>query len=60
MKKQLIITGIFLSILFVGCATHVHTVGAGPQTGQVASARQWYILWGLIPTYLKKVLLRNW
>ena len=25
------------------------TVGAGPSTGQAAEARQWYILWGLVP-----------
>ena len=49
MKKHLIITGIFLSILFVGCATHVHTVGTGPQIGQVETATQWYALYGLIP-----------
>lgn len=36
-------------LLFIGCASHIHTVGAGPQTGQVESARQWYILFGAIP-----------
>ena len=37
------------SLLFVGCATHVHTVGYGPQTGVKATARQYYLLWGLVP-----------
>ena len=36
-------------LLFIGCSTHVHTVGVGPQTGQVETARQWYILFGAIP-----------
>jgi hypothetical protein len=36
-------------LLFIGCSSHIHTVGAGPQTGQVESARQWYILFGAIP-----------
>ena len=38
-----------LSILFVGCATHLHQVGAGPQIGHKVSARQYYLLWGLVP-----------
>ena len=37
------------SLLIVGCSTHVHTVGAGPQTGLTNTARQYYILYGLIP-----------
>ena len=36
-------------MLFIGCSAHAHTVGAGPQTGQVETARQWYILFGAIP-----------
>ena len=49
MKKTMTVIMIVLTLLIVGCSTHVHTVGAGPQTGQVESARQWYILVGLIP-----------
>ena len=49
MKKQLIVTCMILSILFVGCATHLHQVGAGPQIGHKVSARQYYLLWGLVP-----------
>jgi len=37
------------SLLIVGCSTHVHTVGAGPQSGVTKTARQYYLLWGLVP-----------
>ena len=36
-------------MFLIGCSTHVHTIGTGPQTGQVETARQWYVLYGLIP-----------
>ena len=49
MKKQLIIICMIISILFLGCATHVHHVGAGPQIGHKVTARQYYLLWGLVP-----------
>ena len=34
--------------LFVGCSTHIHTIGDGSQTGESNSARQWYALFGLV------------
>ena len=49
MKKIVVMIMIVSSLFLIGCSTHVHTVGTGPQTGQVESARQWYILFGLIP-----------
>jgi hypothetical protein len=49
MKKLVIAMMLVTTLVIVGCSTHVHTVGAGPQSGQVSSARQWYILGGLIP-----------
>ena len=49
MKRTTTIIIVVLTLFIVGCSTHIHTVGAGPQTGQVDSARQWYILWGLVP-----------
>ena len=49
MKKSLTVVMIVSTLFIVGCSTHVHTVGTGPQTGQVETARQWYILFGLIP-----------
>ena len=35
--------------MLMGCSTHVHTVGMGPQIGEVESARQWYVLYGAVP-----------
>ena len=49
MKKIVLMIMIVSSLFLIGCSTHVHTIGTGPQTGQVESARQWYILYGLIP-----------
>ena len=40
---------IVLLLVTVGCTTHIHNVGNGPQTHQASEARQWYILWGLVP-----------
>jgi hypothetical protein len=39
----------FLSIPLSGCFTLNHTVGNGGSGQEVASNREWYILWGLIP-----------
>ena len=49
MKKIITMVMIVASLFLIGCSTHVHTVGSGPQVGQVETARQWYILYGLIP-----------
>ena len=49
MKKIIISIMIVSSIFIIGCSTHVHTIGTGPQSGQVEIARQWYILFGLMP-----------
>ena len=49
MKKVVVMIMIVSSLFLIGCSTHIHTVGTGPQTGQVESARQWWILFGLIP-----------
>ena len=49
MKKAVVLIMIVSSLFLIGCSTHIHTVGSGPQTGQVETARQWYILFGLIP-----------
>tara|TARA_B100001250_G_scaffold396922_1_gene403440 strand:+ start:799 stop:1089 length:291 start_codon:yes stop_codon:yes gene_type:complete len=49
MKKVLLMIMMVCSMFLIGCSTHVHTIGTGPQTGQVETARQWYILFGLIP-----------
>ena len=49
MKKIVVMIMIVSSLLLIGCATHVHTVGYGPQSGVKATARQYYLLWGLVP-----------
>ena len=36
-------------MIFIGCATHVHHIGTGPEFGHKVSARQWYLLYGLVP-----------
>jgi len=49
MNNKLITITLIISMLFISCATHLHTVGYGPQTGVKATARQYYLLWGLVP-----------
>tara|TARA_X000000368_G_scaffold417007_1_gene412259 strand:- start:1577 stop:1882 length:306 start_codon:yes stop_codon:yes gene_type:complete len=49
MKQKLLICIMVLSMMLVGCSTNIHTVGAGPQTGMSNTARQYYLLYGLIP-----------
>lgn len=41
-----LILGIFLVI---GCTTHIHRVGNGPQGNDLMIQRQWYVLFGLVP-----------
>lgn len=36
-------------LCFIGCAVHVHKVGNGAQGTDMMEARQWYVLWGLVP-----------
>ena len=36
-------------LFMVGCAAHTHQVGAGAQGSETIEARQWYVLWGLVP-----------
>ena len=44
---------LILGLLFViGCSTHVHKVGNGAQgndMNDMIEARQWYVLFGLVP-----------
>ena len=50
LKKSVMLTvSVIILLSFIACSTHVHTIGRGPQTGQRVEARQWYILWGLVP-----------
>ena len=49
MKKVVVMIMIVSSLFLIGCSTHIHTVGSGPQTGVENTARQYYLLYGLIP-----------
>lgn len=50
MKKMIkIVTIALLLLVFVGCTTHIHKVGNGPQSYDSQEERQWYVLWGLVP-----------
>ena len=41
---------LIVAMLFViGCAAHTHKVGNGAQGTDIVEARQWYVLWGLVP-----------
>ena len=49
-KKIISLVMIVLIVsLFIGCAAHIHKVGQGPQGVEKKEARQWYVLWGLVP-----------
>ena len=50
MLSKLTVVVFIVGILFVvGCATHIHKVGDGPQDNNMMEARQWYVLFGLVP-----------
>lgn len=36
-------------VAILGCSAHVHKIGTGPQGSDMQTARQWYILFGLVP-----------
>ncbi len=36
-------------LLLVGCMAHTHVIGNGGGQGASMQARQWYVLWGLVP-----------
>ena len=43
---------VFVSLLLfslIACSSHTHVVGSGPSSGVTVSARQYYVLWGLVP-----------
>jgi hypothetical protein len=50
MRLGVRITAALLAVmLLAGCAAHTHVVGGGAKGMQTSEARQWYILWGLVP-----------
>lgn len=46
--KKLAVLAILAIFVLGACYTQTHTVGAGPQTGEVVQVRQWFVLNGLI------------
>ena len=49
MKKKTTVLMVATTLLIVACSTHVHTIGTGPETGERRTARQFYLIYGLIP-----------
>ncbi|MFP4460563.1 MAG: Bor/Iss family lipoprotein [Candidatus Zixiibacteriota bacterium] len=50
MKTRIVIFSLLLvMLLFAGCYSHTHIVGRGAQSNQIMQARQWYILFGIVP-----------
>jgi len=49
MKKTVSLLLLASMLIMVGCSTHMHVVGDGAKGGTKDSARQWYILFGLVP-----------
>ena len=49
MNNKVITITLIISMLFISCATHLHTVGHGPQTGTKVTSRQFYLFYGLVP-----------
>ena len=43
MQKILLVVCMIISMVFIGCATHVHNIGTGPEIGYRVTARQWYL-----------------
>ena len=49
LQKCLAVVLILGVLLLIGCAAHVHKVGNGAQGNDMIIARQWYVLFGLVP-----------
>lgn len=49
MKKAMLLVVIVSLFAFIGCAAHVHEIGKGATGSDYEEARQWYILYGLVP-----------
>lgn len=48
-RKTVCILLIVSVLFFTSCAAHVHRVGEGSQRYDVSRARQWYVIWGVVP-----------
>jgi len=40
---------VIMLLSLVACSTHIHKVGNGAQGNSIQTARQWYVLFGLVP-----------
>jgi len=49
MKRIVSLVMLVAFIALVGCSANIHKIGNGAQKGEVMEARQWYVLFGLIP-----------
>lgn len=49
MIKKIICLTLIVFVLFPGCYSISHTVGDGHKGSNIETARQWYVLWGLVP-----------
>ena len=49
MRRLVLIVFLLFVIILIGCAAHIHNVGKGAQNNNMTQARQWYILFGLVP-----------
>lgn len=47
--RKIVVVLLLCVVLLIGCAAHVHNVGRGAQGNDSTEARQWYILFGLVP-----------
>ena len=49
MKKIISLIMLAAFIAMIGCSANVHKIGNGAQGNNVTEARQWYVLFGLMP-----------
>lgn len=49
MNKSLFVPVVIVCLLLTACYTHTHMVGDGAQGNKVMTARQWYVVFGLVP-----------
>ena len=50
LKKLSAIVLIVGILLVIGCSAHIHQVGNGPQGNDIVEERQWYVLFGYVPS----------
>ena len=48
-KNTMALLMLISTLTLASCWTMTHTVGQGGQGGQIETAKQWYVLWGLVP-----------